>query len=116
MGTEMIRIMDLTPSPFASPLLAPTPLSGHRKGGRIEEGALFSLLFLLPQILAAVWEFPKRTRCLWCSFSLQRGRDFHSYPSLSEFDDSNYYCSIINIITIAIVTVNVDITGIVIIL
>ncbi len=116
MGIEMIRIMNLTPLPFASPLLAPTTLSGHHKGGRIEDGALFKLFFLLPQILAAVWELPKWTCCLWCSCSLQRGRDFHSYPSLSEFDDPNYNCSIINIITIAIVTVNVDITGIVIII
>lgn len=45
MGIEMIRIMNLTPLPFASPLLAPTALSGHHKGGRIEDGALFSLFF-----------------------------------------------------------------------
>lgn len=41
MGIEMIRIMNLTPLPFTSPLLALTPLSGHHKGGIIEEGALF---------------------------------------------------------------------------
>lgn len=45
MGIEKIRIMNLTPLPFASPLLAPTALSGHHKGGRIEDGALFSLFF-----------------------------------------------------------------------
>lgn len=112
MGIEMIRIMNLTPLPFAYPLLALTPLKPPQ-GRDIRRRGTFSLFFLLPQILAAVWDLPKRTRCLWCSCSLQRGRDFHSYPSFSEFD---YYCSIINIITIAIVTVNVDITGIVIIL
>lgn len=112
MGKEMIRIMNRTSFPFASPLLALTPLSGEKE----QRKGHFFIFFLLPQMLAAVWEHPKRTRCLWCSCSLQRGRDFHSYPSLSEFDDPNYYCSIINIITIAIVTVNVDITGIVIIL
>lgn len=88
------------------------PPQGRENRGR---GTFFTF-FLLPQILPAVWELPKRTCCLWCSCSLQRGRDFHSNPSLSEFDDPNYNCSIINIITIAIVTVNVDITGIVIIL
>lgn len=45
MGIKMIRIMNLTPLPFASPLLALTPLSGHHKGGIIEEGALLHFFF-----------------------------------------------------------------------